>query len=1082
MLKLIIGKDWVANRNRVLSMIAEDVKQERGGRILMVPELISHDTERRLCAAAGDTASRFAEVLSFTRLAKRVTDQVGGGAVECLDDGGRVVAMAAAAWQLHSRLKAYAAVETKPEFLTELVDAVDEFKRCCITSADLRAASIQTTGSLAQKLEELSLLLENYDSICSRGKRDPRDQMTWLLEQMEDSSFAAEHTFYIDGFPDFTRQHMAILKHLICASPLVTVSLNCDEISSSKMAFEKVGGTAFQILDIARRAGVPVQIIRNPGEETPLAPVCEGLFQGKLPRDWEALRLFREESVYRECMRVGEQILELVRGGCRYRQISIVCADMGVYRNTLDFVMKRCGIPAYLSGTEDILQKSVMVTVLSALEAALGGMEQADVITYLKSALSPLELDICDQVENYAILWGIRGSAWCKPWEKHPDGLQGQWDTYARERLDALNRAREAAIDPLNRLQQAFRSAGRMADQVSAVYSFLEDIRLAERLERLAGQMDDRGDNRSAQILNQLWEILVGALEQMYDVLGQTVWNGECFTRLFILLLGQYKVGTIPPVLDAVTIGPVSAMRCQECRHLFVMGALEGSLPGYGGSQGVLSDQERTTLRELGVPLTGGAMEGLQAEFSEIYGVFCGARETVTLSCPPGQPSFIYRRLEDCAKPVRQPELLGVVLANKEEAGAYLAHRGLESAARTLGVADAYEKLRSRAAYKMGGLERETVHGLYGSRLRLSASQVDRLAECRMAYFLKYGLRARERKEATVDPAEFGTYVHAVLEKTGRRVRENGGFHQVSLEQTLAWAAEYSDAYAHEVFGPLDSKRLEYLFRRNGQELACIVRELWRELQSSKFEPVDFEVGFGDGEKMRPITIHSERIEAVLRGYVDRVDCWKEDGRNYFRVVDYKTGAKTIDYCDIFNGVGLQMLLYLFALEQQGQQVVGSAAIPAGVQYFPARAPFLSADGLLTEEEAEKERRKAWKRSGLLLADDQVITAMEPDGDCTDLCCKRNKNGELVGDLFDRGQLRQLRGYLTLLLGRMTDEIASGNIAPNPYTRGSSHDACAYCPYGSICRQDAQAGRRNYKTMSPEDFWEQIGKELTHNG
>lgn len=305
MLKLIIGKDWVANRNLVLSMIAEDVKKELGGRILMVPELISHDTERRLCAAAGDTASRFAEVLSFTRLAKRVADQAGSGAVECLDDGGRVVAMAAAAWQLHSKLKAYAAVETKPEFLTELVDAIDEFKRCCITSSDLRAASLQTTGSLAQKLEELSLLLENYDSICSRGKRDPRDQMTWLLEQMEDSSFAAEHTFYIDGFPDFTRQHMAILKHLICSSPMVTVSLNCDGVSSSKMAFEKVGSTAFQILDIAKRAGVPVEMINNAGEPIPLAPVREGLFQGKLPRDCDALHLFREESVYRECMRVG---------------------------------------------------------------------------------------------------------------------------------------------------------------------------------------------------------------------------------------------------------------------------------------------------------------------------------------------------------------------------------------------------------------------------------------------------------------------------------------------------------------------------------------------------------------------------------------------------------------------------------------------------------------------------------------------------------------------------------------------------------------------------------------------------------
>ena len=228
MLHILVGRDWTANRDAVLGRIADDVKNRKEGRILIVPELISHDMERRLCQWAGDTASRYAEVLSFTRLARRVSDSMGSAAMECLDKGGRVVAMAAAARQLSSRLKAYAAVETKPEFLTGLIDGIDEFKRCCITPADLKRAAGETEGSLSQKLEELSLLMEAYDSLCSRGKRDPRDQMTWLLEQLEEGTFGLEHTFYIDGFPDFTRQNLAIIAHLIQASPSVTVSLNCD--------------------------------------------------------------------------------------------------------------------------------------------------------------------------------------------------------------------------------------------------------------------------------------------------------------------------------------------------------------------------------------------------------------------------------------------------------------------------------------------------------------------------------------------------------------------------------------------------------------------------------------------------------------------------------------------------------------------------------------------------------------------------------------------------------------------------------------------------------------------------------------
>ena len=102
MLHLLLGKDWTANREEVMRRISRDIHEKQNGRILIVPELISHETERRLCTAAGDTASRYAEVLSFTRLARRVADSMGNAAMECLDNGGRVVAMAAAARQMSS--------------------------------------------------------------------------------------------------------------------------------------------------------------------------------------------------------------------------------------------------------------------------------------------------------------------------------------------------------------------------------------------------------------------------------------------------------------------------------------------------------------------------------------------------------------------------------------------------------------------------------------------------------------------------------------------------------------------------------------------------------------------------------------------------------------------------------------------------------------------------------------------------------------------------------------------------------------------------------------------------------------------
>ena len=720
-------------------------------------------------------------------------------------------------------------------------------------------------------------------------------------------------------------------------------------------------------------------------------------------------------------------------------------------------------------------------TVLSALDAALGGFELQDTMQYLKSALSPLDMETCDKLENYAFVWGIRGNQWLHNWQNHPEGLGADWTDEAKAELAALNQARENVLMPLVHLRDGFRQAVKLSQQVEAIYRFFEEIELAQRLGDLADAMDASGDNRSAQILNQLWEILLCALEQLHAVLGESVWETEHFTRLFTLLLSQYDVGTIPPVLDAVTAGPVSAMRCQEVKHLILLGAQEGALPGYCGSSGVLTDQERTALRQMGVPLTGGGMEGLQNEFAEIYGVFCGARESVMLCCGQGQPSFIYRRLSAMAGgEVPAPEFPAG--ADSLDTAAALVADGDANTAAALDLSALYEKLLQKRNYALGAVDKENIRKLYGRKLRLSASQVDKQAQCRLSYFLRYGLRAKERKEATVDPAEFGTYVHAVLEHTAKTVMEMGGFHKVSLEQTMSIAMEYSDQYTAQRFSQLDSERMTYLFKRNVRELAMVVEELWQELSTSEFVPVGFEVAFGDGGQMDAIDIPNGAMPAQLRGFVDRVDSWNNGYTNYFRVVDYKTGRKDFDYCDVFNGIGLQLLLYLFALEDGGETVLGQRSKPAGVQYFPARSPYLSASGRLDSDAADAKRAKDLKRKGLILSDEAVIAAMEPEGSPKRLSCKFSKDGTLSGDIADRQQLSQLRSYVFHVLAKLVEDIASGNVEPNPYCRGSGQDACTWCPYKAVCHFQEVAGRRNYKTMTAQRFWEEIGREMDRHG
>ena len=52
---------------------------------------------------------------------------------------------------------------------------------------------------------------------------------------------------------------------------------------------------------------------------------------------------------------------------------------------------------------------------------------------------------------------------------------------------------------------------------------------------------------------------------------------------------------------------------------------------------------------------------------------------------------------------------------------------------------------------------------------------------------------------------------------------------------------------------------------------------------------------------------------------------------------------------------------------------------------------------------------------------------------------------------------------------------------PNPYTRGTRHNACAFCPYGTICHERTVEGRRNYEAISAQQFWDEISKEVSEN-
>ena len=75
-------------------------------------------------------------------------------------------------------------------------------------------------------------------------------------------------------------------------------------------------------------------------------------------------------------------------------------------------------------------------------------------------------------------------------------------------------------------------------------------------------------------------------------------------------------------------------------------------------------------------------------------------------------------------------------------------------------------------------------------------------------------------------------------------------------------------------------------------------------------------------------------------------------------------------------GLDIQMLLYLFALQNEGKAYFQRDVVPAGVLYLPARDDILAQERNITSEKLAQERAKALRRSGLLLNEPEVLRAM----------------------------------------------------------------------------------------------------------
>lgn len=1117
MLELHMSVNRDALRTNMIGAIKHIDETREGLRIfVLVPEQATFVMNRDVCKRVGYSSKNRIEVIGFERLMRLVYKDL-GKPKDHMDEGGRLIAMSQAATASKKGLRVFGQSVSRPEFYKTLLGTYEsmKFNGIPLDAMILGAEAKESVPKSVQaKLSDIHDIFAKYEEICAETLNDPADELSSVATMIKECDWANGSVWFIDGFSDFPKQQKDIIFALIQSALSVRINLVAEGVLDTHPGRAMAVATAIYFNDKLKRK---CSIVEHTAPDTDTcdalrymhanlcdtAPVKE--FAGESSESSKAIGLYCDVSAYQECQHIAGDILKAIRAGRRYRDISVVLCDYDRYAPIMDTVCRRYGIPAYFSSDKvEIAKNPVMASVFSAMDAATRGMPLESVLQYIKSGVNNLTMDEADVLETYARTWNIHGRGWAPDggWMMNPSGYGKDMTEADTAALEQINGIREKGITPLLKLRESMNGTKAVGEFVLALNEFLTDIGFADSVQRIVDDLSNTGDRQTAMQFAQVNDVITHAMEQMYDTLNKTERTAQDFVKLFKLICSAYKIATIPATLDQVDITSVPDARFVCSKIRFFVGCEEGVFPTYAAAAGLFDSYEIDELSKVGINMPGGVTDTTIRSLSEVNMALLGAKQRVVLSyasdpAAPATPSHLFVRAKQMFPNIQvergcgDDHIYAADLMNADMAGRLAGRisnrKEYDEILGSLIVVDdrsmqeTASRICTKAAWKLGNLSRESVKGLYGERIPLSATRTDVYSACRYRFFLQYGLGMKEPATGKSDAPAFGRFAHFVLEKAIQEIEtEYGGFAMVTESQMRDITKKYIDQYTAEKMKGLETQpeRYAYLYKRNCREIIQIMANYYKELRDARFRCSKFELRIGGESPDVPgVKVKGKEFSGMYTGIADRVDICEVHGHPYVRVVDYKTGkTKDMDPSDLLCGMSMQILMEQAALREVGFTPKDGQA---GVLYVPAKDPVIALPTKPSDDKVISEYEKMTSRHGILLDDKEVLDAMEPvaPGKAKYIPVKYAADGSIDGDVCSAEQMSQLNEFTKRMMEQVVDGIGSGDVSANPISRGPERNACSYCPMKASCHKDACGTMFRYrKQVDKSEFWSAVRK------
>lgn len=1098
MLRFIIGRSGTGKTTYIQNILSKLSINGNQKLMMIVPDQSSFETEKIFYEILGPKDCRKIKVFGFSRLCDYVFSQAGIIRNNPIDEGTRKIIMNLALEQVSDTLELFSKQKGRHSVLELMVHSYKECLKCNITPERLLETSeFIEEETLSQKLKETSYVLGAYEAIIANTYIDPCEDLTRVYEILQENLMFSEYIIAVDAFSGFTAQQYSVLECLMKQSKdfYVSLTMDCDEQIPSR-SFKTTFETRNKLFSAAQKNGIetaPYILLESNYrfKSEDLFYAEKSIYAGKIsscdytPEDVEIIKC---NDVYEEAKFTADNIKKLVtENNYRYRDIAVICRDSAKYFSYISAAFSKNSIPCFMDYPEDIFIKPVIRLVCSCFKCVLNNFDREDVLSVLKTGLTQNSVVDVSFFENYLYKWNINHSGFKKEFILNPRGFSRNFTADDKEQLCAAENIRKATVLPLASFKEKCKEADGTAIS-KALYELLTDLKVPESLNAMYDLLESQGKTELANQQIRLWNILMSVLDKMSAVLKDSSISLQRYYELLTIQFENEKISEIPQSIDSVQFGDAQRIRLKGVKAVFIIGANEGEFPSIPSVSGVFTETERKRLALADLPFQDSFEDISNHERFLVYTCITAPSEklfvmfhTTDLKGEKATPSEFVGELLKIYPKIKITEASALPVTEKiwSEKSAF------EYCAKTFSDTDVFSQSlkkyfseKEQYAPKLKTisselenkpirlLNKENAEKLFGSNMTLSASQIEKYGLCAFQYFCTYGLRVKERRAAQIDALEFGTITHYFFEKF-LSLHSVESLSNLTVEQIRADIDKVYLDYANENLGGLEDKTRRFLnlFERMKENSFNLITHMIKELSQSDFAPVDFELKIGGDIPAYTLVLPTGHNIYVC-GSVDRVDLMEKDGKQYIRVIDYKTGGKEFSLCDVLYGLNLQMLIYLHTIESNGRERYGNNIIPSGILYMPAISSATSFDVGTEKEKIESKLEANLKMNGLVLNDIKVVEGMDKSGSGKFIPVTV-KSG-LPASSKSLASLEEMGHIFTKiddLITEMAESLYNGDVSAIP-VKGKSHNGCEYCLYSSVCNY--KDGRSKYKFA--EDF------------